>query len=66
MHASNFPHSDDDIISRSIHPLPIAKAILDEKGARYTVVELDKESDGKAVRAEMGQMLGRTSVPAIW
>ncbi|KAL3783277.1 hypothetical protein ACHAW5_010269 [Stephanodiscus triporus] len=43
-----------------------AKAILDEKGARYTVVELDKESDGKAVRAEMGQMLGRTSVPAIW
>ncbi|KAL3817282.1 hypothetical protein ACHAXA_003203 [Cyclostephanos tholiformis] len=35
-------------------------------GARYTVIELDKESDGKAVRAEMGQMLGRTSVPAIW
>ena len=51
-----------------IHPSEpsIAKAILDEKGARYTVIELDKESDGKAVRAEMGQMLGRTSVPAIW
>ena len=43
-----------------------AKAVLDERGARYTVVELDMESDGKAVRAEMGQMLGRTSVPAIW
>jgi glutaredoxin 3 len=54
------------MISHSIRSLPIAKAILDEKGARYTVVELDKESDGKAVRAEMGQMLGRTSVPAIW
>ena len=43
-----------------------AKAILDEKGAKYTVVELDKERDGKAIRAEMGEMLGRTSVPAVW
>ncbi|KAL9182915.1 hypothetical protein ACHAXT_004194 [Thalassiosira profunda] len=40
--------------------------ILDEKGAKYTVVELDEEADGKAIRAEMGDMLGRTSVPAIW
>jgi len=39
---------------------------LDQKGAKYTVVELDKEEDGKAIRAEMGDMLGRTSVPAIW
>ena len=43
-----------------------AKAILDEKGAKYTVVELDQEKDGKAIRAEMGELLGRTSVPAIW
>ena len=43
-----------------------AKAVLDEKGAKYTVVELDKEADGKAIRAEMGDLLGRTSVPAIW
>ncbi|KAL7486751.1 hypothetical protein ACHAW6_012344 [Cyclotella cf. meneghiniana] len=43
-----------------------AKAILDEKGAKYTVVELDKERDGAAIRAEMGEMLGRTSVPAVW
>ncbi|KAL3764502.1 hypothetical protein ACHAWO_007019 [Cyclotella atomus] len=43
-----------------------AKAILDEKGTKYTVVELDKEEDGKAIRAEMGDMLGRTSVPAVW
>lgn len=47
-------------------PAQLAKAILDDKGARYKVVELDKESDGKAIRAEMGTMLGRTSVPAIW
>jgi glutaredoxin 3 len=43
-----------------------AKEILDAKGAKYTVVELDKQEDGKAIRAEMGDMLGRTSVPAIW
>lgn len=43
-----------------------AKAILDEKGATYTVLELDTEEDGKAIRAEMGDMLGRTSVPAVW
>lgn len=29
-------------------------------------MELDKEADGKAIRAEMGDLLGRTSVPAIW
>lgn len=40
--------------------------MLDEKGAKYTAVELDKEEDGKAIRAVMGDMLGRTSVPAIW
>mmetsp|Transcript_24489 Transcript_24489/g.52975 ORF Transcript_24489/g.52975 Transcript_24489/m.52975 type:complete len:171 (+) Transcript_24489:102-614(+) len=43
-----------------------AKGVLDSKGAKYTVVELDEEEDGKAIRAEMGGMLGRTSVPAIW
>ena len=33
----------------------------------YTVVELDQDTDGKAIRAVMGDMLdGRTSVPAIW
>ncbi len=43
-----------------------AKALLDEKGARYTVIELDQEADGKAIRAELGEIVGRTSVPAIW
>jgi len=39
---------------------------LDEKGAKYTVVELDLDEDGKAIRAEMADIVGRTSVPAIW
>ena len=30
------------------------------------MVELDEDTDGKAIRAVMGETLGRTSVPAIW
>lgn len=29
-------------------------------------MELDQVDDGKALRAELGQLVGRTSVPAIW
>jgi len=29
-------------------------------------VELTGDPDGKALRAEMGDLVGRTSVPAIW
>lgn len=43
-----------------------AKAVLDAKGTKYTVVEADVDSDGKALRAELGELEGRTSVPAIW
>ena len=43
-----------------------AKACLDGKGAKYKVVELDTDDEGKAIRAEIGEMVGRTSVPAIW
>lgn len=43
-----------------------AKEVLDSKSAKYIVVELDQDPDGKAIRAEMGEILGRTSVPAIW
>ena len=47
-----------------------AKTILDAQPAlaksSYTVVELDQDVDGKAIRAVLGQRLGRTSVPAIW
>lgn len=31
-----------------------------------TVVELDKVEDGPALRAEMADLIGQTSVPAIW
>lgn len=43
-----------------------AKACLDAKNAKYTAVELDKDPDGKAIRAVMADLVGRTSVPAIW
>ena len=39
---------------------------MDEKGVKYTVMELDVVEDGKAIRAEMADLVGRTSVPAIW
>ncbi|KAG7368965.1 dithiol-glutaredoxin protein [Nitzschia inconspicua] len=43
-----------------------AKQVLDDLGAKYTVIELDTDPDGKAIRAEMADFVGRTSVPAIW
>ncbi|GFH58289.1 hypothetical protein CTEN210_14765 [Chaetoceros tenuissimus] len=43
-----------------------AKGILDAKKAKYTVVELDTDPEGKAIRAEMMEMIGRSSVPALW
>lgn len=43
-----------------------AKGIMNSLGAKYTVIELDQEPDGKAIRAVMSSMVGRTSVPAIW
>lgn len=30
------------------------------------MVELDEVADGPALRAEMGGLVGRTSVPAVW
>ena len=43
-----------------------AKGVLNDLGIKYTVVELDEVEDGKAIRAEMADLIGRTSVPAIW
>jgi len=43
-----------------------AKDLLDDMNVKYTVVELDTDPDGKAIRAEMADIVGRTSVPAIW
>ncbi len=39
---------------------------MDGKNVPYTVVELDQVDDGKFLRAEMANVVGRTSVPAIW
>lgn len=43
-----------------------AKALLDAKGARYALVELDEEELGAGMRARLGARSGRTSVPSIW
>ena len=46
-----------------------AKQILDNKkpnGITYKVLELDVLSNGYAFRAEMAELIDRTSVPAIW
>ena len=40
--------------------------MFDSKGISYELVELDVVEDGRALRAEMANMVGRTSVPAIW
>ena len=59
----------NDVLMLSFTTWPFciqAKEVLDGKSAKYTAVELDKDPDGKAIRAELGDMVGRTSVPAIW
>ncbi|KAJ1622825.1 hypothetical protein T492DRAFT_618289 [Pavlovales sp. CCMP2436] len=43
-----------------------AKAVLEAEGAKFTVVELDSEADGPQIRARVGRLTGRTSMPAIW
>lgn len=61
--------NDNPVLMFSFTTCPFcvkAKAVLDDMDAKYTVVELDTDPDGKAIRAEMGDLIGRTSVPAIW
>lgn len=44
-----------------------AKALLQEVGAEFTAIELDTMgAEGKAMRAELAKMTGRTSVPNIF
>ena len=40
--------------------------MLNDKQASYYVLELDQDEDGTAMRAELADIVGRTSVPAIW
>lgn len=43
-----------------------AKALLTAKGAAFSVLELDEDADGAALRAQLGRRTGRTSVPSVW
>lgn len=43
-----------------------SKDFLQERGIPYGVMELDEMEDGNQIRAELGRMTGRTSVPAIF
>ena len=43
-----------------------AKQVLDGYGASYRVVELNEVSGGDALRAELAELTGRTSVPAVF
>jgi len=43
-----------------------AKELLSDKGAVFTVVELDEIATGAALRARLGARTGRTSVPSVW
>lgn len=63
--------ADNSILMLSFVKWPFcikAKDILNSKIGKdkYTVVELDVVPDGKALRAELANLVGRTSVPAIW
>lgn len=43
-----------------------AKKILNEIGAKYVAIELDQMPEGYAIRAELAERTGRTSMPNIW
>lgn len=43
-----------------------AKQVLDSLGANYEVVELNEVKEGYALRAELAERTGRTSVPALY
>ena len=43
-----------------------SKDLLDECGISYAAMELDERQDGNQLRAELGKMTKRTSVPAIF
>lgn len=43
-----------------------SKDFLQQRGIPYGVMELDEMEDGNQIRAVLGRMTGRTSVPAIF
>lgn len=43
-----------------------AKDALDGEGIRYQALELDEDPNGNAIRAELGRLVQRTSMPSIF
>mmetsp|Transcript_27945 Transcript_27945/g.76279 ORF Transcript_27945/g.76279 Transcript_27945/m.76279 type:complete len:128 (-) Transcript_27945:773-1156(-) len=43
-----------------------AKAQLSGMGTVYTIVELDEEEEGMAMKAELAEITGQTSVPQVF
>lgn len=63
--------SDNPVAMFSFTTCPFcrrAKDLLDEKGVRYEVIELDEleGNTGNEIRANLGRKTGRTSVPSIF
>jgi len=42
------------------------KKVLDDMNAIYTNIECDEVEDGAAIRTELEQIIGRSSVPAVF
>lgn len=60
---------DNPVVMFSFSSCPFckkAKKELDDMGVKYTALELDQISDGMALRAELAEKTGRTSMPNIW
>lgn len=61
--------ADNDVLMLSFTTCPFclkAKDILAQKGVDYKAIELETAPDGMQMRAQMAEIVGRTSVPAIW
>jgi len=55
------------VFSKSYCPYCKAtKALLNEKGAKYELVELDQTSDGSALQQALGEITGQTTVPNVF
>lgn len=55
------------VFSKSYCPYCNAtKALLNELGAKYYAIELDKINDGSAIQAALGEMTGQTTVPNVF
>jgi glutaredoxin len=42
------------------------KKVLSGMGVMYTIIDFDEDEEGPALRAELAEVIGRTSVPAVF